>query len=89
MLKTTHTKNRNPVEVKHLCRLKMIKCSLCFVLGSLFMLAAIQDNVWMMFDSILLCICILCLDRDRQGLKLLETISYYASAELLKMRSSF
>lgn len=32
----------------------MIKCSLCFVLGSLFMLAAIQDNVWMMFDSILM-----------------------------------
>ena len=36
----------------------MIKGSLCFVFGSLFMLAAIQDNVWMMFDSILLCICI-------------------------------
>lgn len=32
----------------------MIKCSLCFALGSLFMLAAIQDNVWMMFDSILM-----------------------------------
>ena len=37
----------------------MIKGSLCFVFGSLFMLAAIQDNVWMMFDSILLCICVL------------------------------
>lgn len=34
----------------------MIKGSLCFVLGSLFMLAAIKDNVWMMFDSILMCI---------------------------------
>ena len=44
----------------------MIKGGLCFVLGSLFMLAAFQDNVWMMFDSILLCICILCLDRDRK-----------------------
>ena len=36
----------------------MIKGSLCFVFGSLFMLAAFQDNVWMMFDTILLCICI-------------------------------
>ena len=36
----------------------MIKGILYFVLGSLFMLAAIQDNVWMMFDIILLCICI-------------------------------
>ena len=36
----------------------MIKGILCFVFGSLFMLAAIQDNVWMMFDSILLCICV-------------------------------
>ena len=36
----------------------MIKGSLCFIFGSLFMLAAFQDNVWMMFDSILLCICI-------------------------------
>lgn len=42
----------------------MIKCSLCFVLGSLFMLTAIQDNVWMMFDLILLCICIWILDRQ-------------------------
>ena len=41
----------------------MIKGSLFFVLGSLFMLAAFQDNVWMMFDLILLCICIL---EDRQ-----------------------
>ena len=41
----------------------MIKGILYFVLGSLFMLAAIQDNVWMMFDSILLCICIWIGDR--------------------------
>ena len=32
----------------------MIKGILCFGLGSLFMLAAIQDNVWIMFDSILM-----------------------------------
>ena len=42
----------------------MIKGSLCFVFGSLFMLAAIQDNVWMMFDLILLCICIWIGDRQ-------------------------
>lgn len=42
----------------------MIKCSLCFVLGSLFMLAAIQDNVWMMFDSILMVIA--CFVEDRK-----------------------
>ena len=42
----------------------MTKGSLCFVLGSLFMLAAFQDNVWMMFDSILLCICIWIGDRQ-------------------------
>ena len=36
----------------------MIKGSLCLIFGSLFMLAAIQNNVWMMFDIILLCICI-------------------------------
>ena len=42
----------------------MIKCSLCFVLGSLFMLAAIQDNVWMMFDSILMVMA--CFVEDRK-----------------------
>ena len=42
----------------------MIKGILCFVFGSLFMLAAIQDNVWMMFDLILLCICIWIGDRQ-------------------------
>lgn len=34
----------------------MIKGSLCFVFGSLFMLAAIQDNVLAMFASIVMCI---------------------------------
>ena len=34
----------------------MIKGILCFVFGSLFMLAAIQDNVLAMFTSILMCI---------------------------------
>ena len=42
----------------------MIKGSLCFVLGYLFMLAAIQDNVWIMFDSILMVIA--CFVEDRQ-----------------------
>ena len=35
-----------------------MKGSLCFVFGFLFMLAAFQDNVWMMFDTILLCVCV-------------------------------
>ena len=34
----------------------MIKGSLCFVFGSLFMLATIQENVLAMFASILMCI---------------------------------
>ena len=34
----------------------MVKGSLCFIFGSLFMLAAIQDNVLAMFASILMCI---------------------------------
>ena len=42
----------------------MIKGSLCFVFGSLFMIAAFQDNVWMMFDIILLCVCIWIGDRQ-------------------------
>ena len=42
----------------------MIKGILCFVFGSLFMLAAIQDTVWMLFDLILLCICIWIGDRQ-------------------------
>ena len=41
----------------------MTKGILCFVFGSLFMLAAIQDNVLAMFDIILLCICIWIGDR--------------------------
>ena len=41
----------------------MTKGILFFVFGYLFMLATIQDNVWMMFDSILLCICIWIGDR--------------------------
>ena len=41
----------------------MTEGSLCFILGYLFMIAAIQDNVWLMFDSILLCICIWIGDR--------------------------
>ena len=42
----------------------MTEGSLCFILGYLFMLAAIQNNVWMMFDIILLCICIWIGDRQ-------------------------
>ena len=48
----------------------MIKGSLCFVFGSLFMLAAFQDNVLAMFASILMCInvCVFIGNRKRMNL---------------------
>ena len=44
----------------------MSKDILCFVFGSLFMLAAFQDNVLAMFASILMVMAWFVEDRDRQ-----------------------